>query len=94
MARDLARRSGMTLGEWLNQMIVEGLERGAAALRVARRVRRPNRSAFDRYAGARPAAPAPARDSGDLEVARAAGRPGWKPPNTARPWPSAASTSR
>ena len=24
IAKDLARRSGMTLGEWLNRMIVEG----------------------------------------------------------------------
>src|ERR1044072_3874345 len=24
IAKDLARRSGMTLGEWLNQMIIEG----------------------------------------------------------------------
>ena len=24
MAKDLARRSGMTLGEWLNQMIIDG----------------------------------------------------------------------
>jgi localization factor PodJL len=26
MAKDLARRSGMTLGEWLNQMIIDGIE--------------------------------------------------------------------
>ncbi len=31
IAKDLARRSGMTLGEWLNQMIVEGGEAGEAA---------------------------------------------------------------
>jgi localization factor PodJL len=33
IAKDLARRSGMTLGEWLNQMIVEGGEVGEAASR-------------------------------------------------------------
>ncbi len=26
VAKDLARRSGMTLGEWLNQMIIEGVD--------------------------------------------------------------------
>lgn len=31
IAKDLARRSGMTLGEWLNQMIVEGGEVGDIA---------------------------------------------------------------
>ncbi|MDQ0465925.1 localization factor PodJL [Caulobacter ginsengisoli] len=31
IAKDLARRSGMTLGEWLNQMIVEGGEAGESA---------------------------------------------------------------
>ena len=30
VAKDLARRSGMTLGEWLNQMILEGEDVGAA----------------------------------------------------------------
>ena len=29
VAKDLARRSGMTLGEWLNQMILEGRDVGA-----------------------------------------------------------------
>lgn len=29
LAKDLARRSGMTLGEWLNQMIIEGEAEGA-----------------------------------------------------------------
>ena len=31
IAKDLARRAGMTLGEWLNQMIVEGGEAGDSA---------------------------------------------------------------
>jgi localization factor PodJL len=31
IAKDLARRAGMTLGEWLNQMIVEGGEAGESA---------------------------------------------------------------
>lgn len=31
IAKDLARRAGMTLGEWLNQMIVEGGEPGETA---------------------------------------------------------------
>ena len=26
IAKDLARRSGMTLGDWLNQMIIDGGE--------------------------------------------------------------------
>ena len=30
IAKDLARRSGMTLGEWLNHMIIEGDEGGEA----------------------------------------------------------------
>ncbi len=29
MAKDLARRSGMTLGEWLNQMIIDGMDADA-----------------------------------------------------------------
>ena len=33
VAKDLARRSGMTLGEWLNQMILEGEDVGAAITR-------------------------------------------------------------
>ena len=33
VAKDLARRSGLTLGEWLNQMIVDG--RSAEALAIA-----------------------------------------------------------
>jgi len=31
VAKDLARRSGMTLGEWLNRMIIEGEGSGADA---------------------------------------------------------------
>ena len=31
VAKDLARRSGMTLGEWLNRMIIEGESQGAEA---------------------------------------------------------------
>jgi localization factor PodJL len=55
VAKDLARRSGMTLGEWLNQMILEGedvgalisreraqSERAAAPVRAARRVPEPD----------------------------------------------------
>ncbi|CAL4866223.1 hypothetical protein MMA231_00461 [Asticcacaulis sp. MM231] len=54
VAKDLARRSGMTLGEWLNQMILEGedvaalisreraqSERVAAPVRAARRAPEP-----------------------------------------------------
>ena len=32
VAKDLARRSGMTLGEWLNSMIMEDEEEGYATL--------------------------------------------------------------
>jgi localization factor PodJL len=37
IAKDLARRSGMTLGEWLNQMILEDPEEDAPQTPVARR---------------------------------------------------------
>ena len=44
VAKDLARRSGMTLGEWLNQMILEGQDVGALISReTARDTPRPQR---------------------------------------------------
>ncbi len=41
VAKDLARRSGMTLGEWLNQMILEGEDVGALISRESARAERP-----------------------------------------------------
>ena len=41
VAKDLARRSGMTLGEWLNQMILEGEDVGAMISRERERSQRP-----------------------------------------------------
>ena len=41
VAKDLARRSGMTLGEWLNQMILEGEDVGALISRERSRAERP-----------------------------------------------------
>ncbi|MBP2158048.1 localization factor PodJL [Asticcacaulis solisilvae] len=41
VAKDLARRSGMTLGEWLNQMILEGEDVGAAINREREREQAP-----------------------------------------------------
>ena len=41
VAKDLARRSGMTLGEWLNQMILEGEDVGALIGRESDRTERP-----------------------------------------------------
>lgn len=41
VAKDLARRSGMTLGEWLNQMILEGEDVGALISRESARAGRP-----------------------------------------------------
>lgn len=45
VAKDLARRSGMTLGEWLNQMILEGEDVGAAINREREREEAPQQSA-------------------------------------------------
>lgn len=44
VAKDLARRSGMTLGEWLNQMILEGEDVGAAINREREREQAPQQS--------------------------------------------------
>jgi localization factor PodJL len=44
VAKDLARRSGLTLGEWLNQMILEGEDVGAAIRRERERMAAPNPS--------------------------------------------------
>ena len=41
VAKDLARRSGMTLGEWLNQMILEGEDVGALISRERAQMERP-----------------------------------------------------
>lgn len=41
VAKDLARRSGLTLGEWLNQMILEGEDVGALISRESARADRP-----------------------------------------------------
>lgn len=41
VAKDLARRSGLTLGEWLNQMILEGEDVGALISRESARAERP-----------------------------------------------------
>ena len=41
VAKDLARRSGMTLGEWLNQMILEGEDVGALISREKARAEKP-----------------------------------------------------
>jgi localization factor PodJL len=41
VAKDLARRSGLTLGEWLNQMILEGEDVGAAIRRERERMAAP-----------------------------------------------------
>ncbi|MCR6659361.1 MAG: hypothetical protein NVV72_08465 [Asticcacaulis sp.] len=41
VAKDLARRSGLTLGEWLNQMILEGEDVGALISRESDRAERP-----------------------------------------------------
>ncbi len=41
VAKDLARRSGMTLGEWLNQMILEGEDVGALISHERARTERP-----------------------------------------------------
>ncbi|HTM80219.1 hypothetical protein [Asticcacaulis sp.] len=41
VAKDLARRSGMTLGEWLNQMILEGEDVGALISHERSRTERP-----------------------------------------------------
>jgi len=41
VAKDLARRSGMTLGEWLNQMILNGEDVGAAIARERGRTAAP-----------------------------------------------------
>ncbi|HTN41330.1 MAG TPA: hypothetical protein VLZ84_09285, partial [Asticcacaulis sp.] len=42
VAKDLARRSGMTLGEWLNQMILEGEDVGALISHERARTERPS----------------------------------------------------
>ena len=42
VAKDLARRSGMTLGEWLNRMIIEGEGLDAAALEAFGEPNRPS----------------------------------------------------
>ncbi len=44
VAKDLARRSGLTLGEWLNQMILEGEDVGAAIRRERERMAAPTRA--------------------------------------------------
>lgn len=63
VAKDLARRSGLTLGEWLNQMILEGEDVGAAIRRERERRDVPSREADyaesdydDGYVAAQPAA--------------------------------------
>ncbi|MDV6331752.1 hypothetical protein [Asticcacaulis sp. 201] len=45
VAKDLARRSGMTLGEWLNQMILQGEDVAALISRERSRVEAPVRAA-------------------------------------------------
>ncbi len=62
VAKDLARRSGLTLGEWLNQMILEGEDVGAAIRRERERRDVPTREDYaesdyeDGYAAPQPAA--------------------------------------
>lgn len=64
VAKDLARRSGMTLGEWLNQMILEGQDVGAM-IREERNRTEPA-STGSRFAE-------PRKDEGDvLELGRVA----------------------
>lgn len=50
VAKDLARRSGMTLGEWLNQMILEGEDVGALISREKARSEAPVQRAVRRVA--------------------------------------------
>src|ERR1700761_6009088 len=56
IAKDLARRSGMTLGEWLNQMIIDGGDEPEAPPFERRPPLREavERSGFDRRAYASP----------------------------------------
>ncbi len=55
VAKDLARRSGMTLGEWLNQMILEGEDVGAMISRERERTQRPTATARPPYRDVHPA---------------------------------------
>ena len=50
VAKDLARRNGMTLGEWLNQMILQGEDVGALITRERERGERPAAAAAPRPA--------------------------------------------
>ncbi|ESQ93014.1 hypothetical protein ABAC460_01815 [Asticcacaulis sp. AC460] len=50
VAKDLARRSGMTLGEWLNQMILQGEDVGALISQERQRSERPAQNAAARPA--------------------------------------------
>ncbi len=70
MAKDLARRSGMTLGEWLNQMIVDGGEPEAPAYEPAPRYAAPEPTTLDSFRRARSAfaAPEPERATRSLEA--------------------------
>ncbi len=80
VAKDLARRSGMTLGEWLNRMIIEGEGVDAAALEAFGEPSRPSlavnndRSKSSYYETTRGGAPAriEAREHPADEVGRVA----------------------
>ncbi len=74
IAKDLARRSGMTLGEWLNQMIIDGGEPEVSAP-VAPAPPEPRRPLDDLYREARRASGAgqlrPGEDGEPARLARA-----------------------
>ena len=69
IAKDLARRSGMTLGEWLNQMILEDVEEESAARKPVNAG--PERRARLRSVEGGLSADAEARDAGLERVTRA-----------------------
>ena len=80
VAKDLARRSGMTLGEWLNQMILEGEDVGALISRESARAERPiYRDSYNEPETGGRMAQAPRQKSGQ------------KPGRPAAPYSSAAS---
>ncbi len=86
VAKDLARRSGMTLGEWLNQMILEGEDVGAMITRERERARRPAPASRPPYRDVHPAYD----DDADYDP-RATVRPPYREaPRRAAPFSSAA----
>ncbi len=72
IAKDLARRSGMTLGDWLNQMIIDGGEPEAAIPPPAPEPRRPLDELYREAQASRRSGPSILRPGEDADTGRLA----------------------